>query len=167
MVCFSRCAKERLYFALCASSATFGLLRTIFGDVDLPIAQYLRVAMLTSVVAVGAWILRSFSRRCRRTRFRTEPHEKTKKVARAQTDLLRVLQEKEITRVGGNPVIKVDFRCVAATNKNLELLIEEGVSRLDLFYRLNVFHIELPHFANARKTSRFWWNISCGNFPWP
>jgi len=62
LVSISRCARERVYFALCASSATFGLLRTIFGDAGLPAAQYLRVAMLTSAVAVGAWILRSFSR---------------------------------------------------------------------------------------------------------
>jgi len=62
LVTISRCAKERLYFALCASSATFGLLRTVFGDVGLPAAQYLRVAMLTSAVAVGARILRSFLR---------------------------------------------------------------------------------------------------------
>jgi len=58
----SRCAPERLYFALCTSSATFGLLRTIFGDAALPAAQYLRVAMLTSAVGVGAWILRFFLR---------------------------------------------------------------------------------------------------------
>jgi two-component system, NtrC family, response regulator HydG len=70
---------------------------------------------------------------------------------KTQTDLLRVLQEREITRVGGNQVIKVDFRCVAATNKNLELLIEEGVFRPDLFYRLNVFHIELPPLRDRRE----------------
>jgi len=63
---------------------------------------------------------------------------------KTQTDLLRVLQEREIVRVGGNQTIKVDFRCVAATNKDLEKLIEEGHFRPDLFYRLNVFHIELP-----------------------
>lgn len=63
---------------------------------------------------------------------------------KTQTDLLRVLQEREIVRVGGNQSIKVDFRCVAATNKDLEKLIEEGKFRPDLFYRLNVFHIELP-----------------------
>jgi two-component system, NtrC family, response regulator HydG len=63
---------------------------------------------------------------------------------KTQTDLLRVLQEREITRVGGNQVIKVDFRCIAATNKDLEKLIEEGKFRPDLFYRLNVFRIELP-----------------------
>ena len=62
LVSISRGAKERVYFALCASSATFGLLRTIFGDADLPAAQYLRVIMLTSAVLVGTWILRSFSR---------------------------------------------------------------------------------------------------------
>jgi two-component system response regulator HydG len=63
---------------------------------------------------------------------------------KTQTDLLRVLQEREITRVGGNQVIKVDFRCVAATNRDLEAMIEEGRFRPDLFYRLNVFRIELP-----------------------
>ena len=69
---------------------------------------------------------------------------------KTQTDLLRVLQEREITRVGGNQIIKVDFRCIAATNKNLETLIEEGKFRPDLFYRLNVFRIELPPLRNRR-----------------
>lgn len=63
---------------------------------------------------------------------------------KTQTDLLRVLQEREIVRVGSNQPIKVDFRCVAATNKDLEKTIEEGKFRPDLFYRLNVFRIELP-----------------------
>ncbi len=70
---------------------------------------------------------------------------------KTQTDLLRVLQEHEITRVGGNQVIEVDFRCVAATNKNLEEMIEEGTFRPDLFYRLNVFHIELPPLRERRE----------------
>ncbi|MGO9824505.1 MAG: sigma-54 interaction domain-containing protein, partial [Terriglobales bacterium] len=69
---------------------------------------------------------------------------------KTQTDLLRVLQEREITRVGGNQTIKVDFRCVAATNKDLEKLIEEGKFRPDLFYRLNVFRIELPPLRERR-----------------
>src|SRR3954470_5307509 len=60
---------------------------------------------------------------------------------KTQTDLLRVLQEREITRVGGNQVIKVDFRCVAATNKHLESMIADGRFRADLFYRLNVFRM--------------------------
>ncbi len=63
---------------------------------------------------------------------------------KTQTDLLRVLQEKEIVRVGGNQPIKVDFRCIAATNKNLDELIKAGSFRPDLYYRLHVFSIELP-----------------------
>ena len=70
---------------------------------------------------------------------------------KTQTDLLRVLQEREITRVGGNQVIKVDFRCIAATNKDLEKLIEAGTFRPDLFYRLNVFRIELPPLRARRE----------------
>jgi DNA-binding NtrC family response regulator len=70
---------------------------------------------------------------------------------KTQTDLLRVLQEREITRVGGNQIIKVDFRCVAATNKNLEAMIEDGTFRPDLFYRLNVFRIELPPLRARRE----------------
>lgn len=62
LVTLSRCIRERLYFALCTCSATFGLLRTIFGDPALPIAQYMRVIMLSSAVAVGILILRTFSR---------------------------------------------------------------------------------------------------------
>jgi two-component system, NtrC family, response regulator HydG len=63
---------------------------------------------------------------------------------KTQTDLLRVLQELEITRVGSSQPIHVDFRCIAATNKKLEQLVEEGTFRPDLYYRLNVFRIELP-----------------------
>ena len=70
---------------------------------------------------------------------------------KTQTDLLRVLQEREIVRVGSNQPIKVDFRCVAATNKDLEKLIEEGKFRPDLFYRLNVFRIELPALRDRRE----------------
>jgi two-component system, NtrC family, response regulator HydG len=69
---------------------------------------------------------------------------------KTQTDLLRVLQEREITRVGGNQIVKVDFRCIAATNKDLEKLIEEGKFRPDLFYRLNVFRVELPPLRTRR-----------------
>jgi two-component system response regulator HydG len=70
---------------------------------------------------------------------------------KTQTDLLRVLQEREITRVGGHQPIKVDFRCVAATNKDLEQLIAEGKFRPDLFYRLAVFQIELPPLRARRE----------------
>ena len=63
---------------------------------------------------------------------------------KTQTDLLRVLQEREITRVGSTHPIHVDFRCIAATNKNVQQLVDEGHFRPDLFYRLNVFQIPLP-----------------------
>lgn len=62
----------------------------------------------------------------------------------SQVKLLRVLQEREIERLGGDKTIKVDVRIVAATNRSLEKEVAEGRFRLDLYYRLNVFPIELP-----------------------
>jgi len=62
----------------------------------------------------------------------------------AQTRLLRVLQQGEYTRVGGRTPIKADVRIVAATNKDLRVLINQGLFREDLFYRLNVVPIRLP-----------------------
>ncbi len=61
-----------------------------------------------------------------------------------QVDLLRVLQEKEIMRIGSNKVIKVDFRVISATNRDLREMVEEGTFREDLYYRLNVFNIHIP-----------------------
>ncbi len=61
-----------------------------------------------------------------------------------QTKLLRVLQEKRFERVGGNTPISVDTRVVAATNRNLEMMTQQGDFREDLFYRLNVFPITMP-----------------------
>jgi DNA-binding NtrC family response regulator len=68
-----------------------------------------------------------------------------------QAKLLRVLQEKEIERIGGKQPIKVDLRIIAATNLNLEKEIAKGRFRLDLFYRLNVFPIHVPPLCR-RKT---------------
>jgi two-component system response regulator AtoC len=61
-----------------------------------------------------------------------------------QAKLLRVLQEQEITRVGGQQPVRVDVRIVAATNRDLEALVKEGGFRDDLYYRLNVIPIRLP-----------------------
>ncbi|WP_238902978.1 MULTISPECIES: sigma-54 interaction domain-containing protein [unclassified Clostridium] len=61
-----------------------------------------------------------------------------------QSKLLRVLQEKELTRVGGTKSIKLDVRVIASTNCNLEELIRQGKFREDLFYRLNVLPIKIP-----------------------
>ena len=106
-----------------------------------------------------------------------------------QVKLLRALQEKEIERIGGNGVIRVDVRVIAATNRDLEKEVRQGRFRSDLFYRLNVFPITLPalrdrkedipalaaHFVEkyARKTGR---NIgplprrvleTLSAYPWP
>src|SRR5688572_255952 len=61
-----------------------------------------------------------------------------------QTKLLRVLQEKEITRIGSNKIIRLDFRMIAATNRNLANEVKEGRFREDLFYRIQGFLIHLP-----------------------
>jgi transcriptional regulator with PAS, ATPase and Fis domain len=67
-----------------------------------------------------------------------------------QGKLLRVLQEKEIQRVGGDKSIPIDVRVVAATHRDLEKMVEEGKFRKDLYYRLNVIKIEIPP-LKARK----------------
>jgi len=61
-----------------------------------------------------------------------------------QIALLRVLQEREFERVGGNHTVRADVRVIAATNRDLESAIAAGAFRMDLFYRLNVFPIEIP-----------------------
>lgn len=65
-----------------------------------------------------------------------------------QAKLLRVLQEKELERLGSNTTIKVDFRLIAATNKNLLEAIKKGEFREDLYYRINDFSINLPPLRN-------------------
>ena len=69
----------------------------------------------------------------------------------AQAKILRVLQEKELERVGGDDTIKVDVRIITATNKPLEKALEKGDFREDLYYRLNIFPIYLPP-LRERKT---------------
>ena len=71
--------------------------------------------------------------------------------ASTQVKLLRVLQEREFERIGGSNVIRTDVRVIAATNRNLEQLIRDGVFREDLYYRLNVFPIHVPP-LRERKT---------------
>jgi len=68
-----------------------------------------------------------------------------------QVKLLRVLQEREFTRVGGEKTIQVDVRVIAATNKDLPELIGKGEFREDLFYRLNVVDMEIPYLRQRRE----------------
>src|SRR5437588_564806 len=69
----------------------------------------------------------------------------------AQVRCLRVLQDGEFTRVGGNEVLKSDVRIIAASNVDLERAVEEGSFRRDLFYRLSVFPINLPPLRERRE----------------
>ena len=68
-----------------------------------------------------------------------------------QPKLLRVLEDKEFERVGGNTVIRSDFRLIAATNQNLEEMVSSKTFRKDLFYRLNVIPLHIPPLRKRRK----------------
>ncbi|WP_078596590.1 sigma-54 interaction domain-containing protein [Evansella clarkii] len=68
-----------------------------------------------------------------------------------QSKLLKVLQEKMVTRVGGLNPRKIDFRLIAATNQDLEKMVKEGKFRQDLFYRLNVIPIEVPPLRERKE----------------
>jgi transcriptional regulator with GAF, ATPase, and Fis domain len=68
-----------------------------------------------------------------------------------QIALLRVLQEHEFERVGGNQAIRANVRVIAATNRDLKTAIEAGIFRSDLFYRLNVFPIEMPSLRERKE----------------
>ena len=68
-----------------------------------------------------------------------------------QVEILRAIESKQFSRVGGNQNIKSDFRLIAATNQSLENLVKEGEFREDLYYRLNVFTIHIPPLRERRE----------------
>ncbi len=70
--------------------------------------------------------------------------------ARAQVSVLRVLQEKQLCRIGGRQSKPVDVRVIAATHRNLQDMVEKGLFRQDLFFRLNVVNIYIPPLRNRR-----------------
>jgi transcriptional regulator with PAS, ATPase and Fis domain len=70
---------------------------------------------------------------------------------RMQAALLRVLQDGEIIRVGGNKPITIDVRIIAATNRDLALAVQEGSFRLDLFYRINIINISIPPLRERKE----------------
>jgi two-component system, NtrC family, response regulator HydG len=68
-----------------------------------------------------------------------------------QVKLLRVIQERELTRVGGDAVLKVDVRVIAATNRDLKEMVQEGTFREDLYYRLNVVELKIPPLSQRKE----------------
>lgn len=72
-----------------------------------------------------------------------------------QPKLLRVLQEKEFRRLGGKDLVKVDVRIMAATNKNLEYMVEKGGFREDLYYRINVIPVQIPSLKERKDDILF------------
>jgi DNA-binding NtrC family response regulator len=71
--------------------------------------------------------------------------------ATLQVKLLRVLQEREFERIGGNSTVKVDVRIISATSSNLEQMVKDGTFREDLYYRLNVIPVSLPPLRERRE----------------
>ena len=70
---------------------------------------------------------------------------------KTQMDLLRALETKQFTRLGGSKEITVDFRVICATNRNLEKMVEDETFREDLYYRINVFSISIPPLRERRS----------------
>lgn len=68
-----------------------------------------------------------------------------------QSRILRVLQEREVMPLGGESIIPIDVRIIAATNQNLSKMVEEGKFRSDLYYRLNILRIHMPTLAERKE----------------
>jgi transcriptional regulator with PAS, ATPase and Fis domain len=88
-----------------------------------------------------------------------------------QTKLLKVLEQKTLRRLGGNQEIQLDVRVISATNRNLEKDVQEGKFRADLFYRLNVFPIEVRPLRerpeDVKSLIHFFYQEACRSFAKP
>ena len=89
-----------------------------------------------------------------------------------QVKLLRVIQEEEVERLGGGRPLSLDFRIIAATNRDLKSMMNQGEFRQDLYYRLNIFHLEIPPLRRNREDiPRLAYHILANNRsagrPWP
>jgi len=73
-----------------------------------------------------------------------------------QVKLLRLMEAGTYRRIGGLEPLRADFRLIAATHRDLAQMVREGTFRQDLFYRINVFPIQLPRYASAWKTCPCW-----------
>src|SRR5881275_881224 len=83
-----------------------------------------------------------------------------------QVKLLRVIsEERAFERVGGNQTLRADVRLIAATNKNLEQLVQKGTFRDDLYFRLNVVRIIMPPLRERKDDIPYWCGRFCANFP--
>ena len=82
--------------------------------------------------------------------------EITEMASEVQAKFLRVLEEGQVRRIGGTANIPVSVRVVAATNRPPSIAVKEGKLRQDLFYRLSVFHLELPPLREEARIFRCW-----------
>jgi hypothetical protein len=82
------------------------------------------------------------------------------RAAKTQVDLLRVVEQREVRRIGGEELIPLDVRLVAATLSDVDELVAEGKLRRDLYYRINVVPLRLPPCASGATMCPRWWRIS-------